>query len=158
MDTLSRNSNMRRNTILCLLMATLDLVVVRFSGSILMYGDILPDSLFLWFMNPPFWPYIYFEHSNRFSPLFKINIKWFFLKCIIFAIASSKNKKKNTPNCYCVAFVLIFVGNCRPEFAHICNRETFMCREDNSTHCEVIISEFIWWGLFLPKVLLILSF
>lgn len=94
MDTLSRNSNMGRNTILCLLMATLDLVVVRFSGSILMYGDILPDSLFLWFMNPPFWPYIYFEHSNRFSPLFKINIKWFFLKCIIFAIASSKIKKK----------------------------------------------------------------
>lgn len=47
MDTLSRNSNMGRNTILCLLMATLDLVVVRFSGSILMYGDILPDSLFL---------------------------------------------------------------------------------------------------------------
>lgn len=68
-----------------------------------------------------------------------------FLKCIIIAVASSKNITcYDSEMLYCVAFVLIFVGNCRPEFAHIRNRDTFIvARNDNSTHCEVMISEFI---------------
>lgn len=39
-------STMGQNTTLCLLMATLNIAVVRFSGSILIYGDI-PGNLFL---------------------------------------------------------------------------------------------------------------
>lgn len=68
-----------------------------------------------------------------------------FLKCIIIVVVSLKNIIcYDFEMLYCVVFVLIFVGNCRFEFAYICNRDIFIVvRNDNFMYCEVIILEFI---------------
>lgn len=136
---------MGQNTILCLLMATLDIAVVRFSGSILIYGDI-PGNLFLWFMNPPFWPYIYFEHIVIVFPLLKWTWDEFFK---VYYHCSCIVKK-----CYMLwlrnAILCCFCSDiCGKLSSWVCaylQQRHIYSRNDNSLHCEVMISEFIWWA------------